>query len=156
MASYKELVMAYLDGQGVKYCKARDTQGRDNVICIDYTGDNLKTIPVYVFFDPDGEPMVKLKCWDIASFKGEKRASGINACNELNSEYRWTRFYIDKDCDVIAQVDAYVDTDSCGSTCKFLADLMTNIIDKGYPIFMKALYNQSEVRRGSRFASDSL
>lgn len=68
MTNYKKLFTTYLDSQGVKYSEAKD-----NVIRVPYTGDNLKTIPVFVFFDSDGEPLVCLKCWEIARFDGEKR-----------------------------------------------------------------------------------
>lgn len=47
MINYKKLFTTYLDSQGVKYSEARD-----NVIRVSYAGDNLKTIPVYVFLIP--------------------------------------------------------------------------------------------------------
>lgn len=136
MTNYKKLFTTYLDSQGVKYSEAKD-----NVIRVPYTGDNLKTIPVFVFFDSDGEPLVCLKCWEIVRFDGEKMAKGINVCNELNRKFRWVKFYIDSDGDVNAQIDAYIDEESCGSTCKSLVSRMVNIVDEGYPAFMKALWS---------------
>ncbi|MBR1781077.1 MAG: YbjN domain-containing protein [Oscillospiraceae bacterium] len=136
MANYKNLYMHYMDNQGIKY-----TDVRDNVVKVIYTGDNLKTIPVFVFFDKDGDPLVCFKCWEIANFKGNLMAAGIIACNELNKKYRWVKFYLDDDCDVVAQIDAYIDDETCGQECTNLVKRVVNIVDEGYPVFMRALYS---------------
>ena len=133
MANYKNLFMQYMDRSDIKY-----TDVRENVVKVVYSGDNLKTIPVYVFFDEDGDPLVGFKCWDIANFKDEKMAAGIIACNQLNDKYRWVKFYLDKDSDVIAQIDAYVDEENCGRFCLSLVRRMVNIVDGGYPTLMQA------------------
>ena len=135
MASYKELFMSYMDCNGIKY-----TDVKENVVRVVYTGDNLKTIPIYVFFDADGDPLVSFKCWEIANFKDEKMAGGVIACNLLNKKYRWVKFYLDDDSDVVAQIDAYVDEETCGSECLSLVKRMVNIIDEGYPTFMRAIW----------------
>jgi hypothetical protein len=136
MANYKNLFMHYMDSNGIKY-----TDVKENVVKVVYTGDNLKTIPVFVIFDKDGDPLVTFKCWDIANFKDEKMAGGVIGCNQLNKEYRWVKFYLDDDCDVVAQIDAYVDAETCGFECSSLVKRMVNIIDEGYPTFMRALWS---------------
>lgn len=134
MATYKELFMRYMDREGVKY------QDR-NEFCVKvtYTGDNLKSIPVLVFFDEDGDPIVQFKCWDIANFKNKEDA-GIRACNEANTKYRWVKFNIDSDFDVVASIDAYIDAGTCGQECLSLVKRVVNITDGAYPIFAKALW----------------
>ena len=136
MANYKQLFMNYMDRKGIKYSDVKDY-----VVRVTYTGDNLKSIPVYVFFDSDGDPLVCLKCWDIVNFKDEKMASGIIACNELNKQYRWVKFYLDKDNDVVAQIDAYIDAETCGEECLNLVKRVVNITDEAYPTFMKAIWS---------------
>ena len=135
MANYKNLYMRFMDRNNIKY-----TDVKENVVKVVYTGDNLKTIPVFVFFDADGEPPVSFKCWEIANFKDEKMAGGVIACNQLNKEYRWVKFYLDDDSDVVAQIDAYVDEETCGSECASLVKRMVNIVDEGYPTFMRAMW----------------
>lgn len=136
MANYKSLFTRFLDRNEIKY-----TEVKENVVKVVYTGDNLKTIPIFVFFDADGDPLVSLKCWEIANFKDEKLASGIIACNDLNKQYRWVCFYVDDDSDVIAQIDSYVDEETCGSVVTSLVKRMVNIIDEGYPTIMKSLWS---------------
>ncbi|MCD8087835.1 MAG: YbjN domain-containing protein [Oscillospiraceae bacterium] len=134
MADYKKLFMEYMDDKGIKYKNVKDF-----VVQVTYSGDHLKTIPVYVFFDKDGDPMVSFKCWEIANFK-EKPEKGVATCNDLNAEYRWVKFYIDKDSDVICQADAYVDEESCGEICRKMVSRVVNISDDAYPVLMKALW----------------
>ena len=135
VANYKNLFMRHMDRNNIKY-----TDVRENVVRVVYTGDNLRTIPVFVFFDADGDPLVSFKCWEIANFKDEKMAGGVIACNQLNKEYRWVKFYLDDDSDVVAQIDAYVDEETCGSECTNLVKRMVNIVDDGYPTFMRAMW----------------
>ena len=134
MANYKQLFMEYMDREGIKYVD-RDTY----VVRVTYTGDNLKSIPVYVFFDEDGDPMVQFKCWDIANFK-DKEGKGIFTCNSINKQYRWVKFYLDDDSDVVASIDAYIDPESCGQECMSLVRRVVNISDDAYPEFAKALW----------------
>lgn len=48
MANYKNLFMRHMDRNDIKY-----TDVKENVVKVSYTGDNLQTIPIYVFFDKD-------------------------------------------------------------------------------------------------------
>lgn len=134
MANYKELFIAHMDAKGVKYMDKGE-----NVVRVAYSGDNLQSIPVFVFFDKDGDPMVQFKCWEIANFNGAVDA-GIRACNALNAKYRWVKFYLDKDNDVICECDAYIDVGTCGSECLSLVQRVVNIADDAYPDLMRARY----------------
>lgn len=129
MTDYKQLFLDYMDANGVKY-----TDVREDVVKVVYTGDNLKSIPVYVFFDKDGDPLVCFKCWDIARLNDSKKAYGIIKCNTLNKKYRWVKFYLDDDNDIVAQIDAYVDEKTCGSEYLALVRRMVGIVDEGYAL----------------------
>ena len=134
MANFKQLFMRYMDAEGIKYVD-RD----EYVVKVTYSGDNLKSIPVFVFFDEDGDPIVQFKCWDIANFK-DKESKGILACNEMNAHYRWVKFYLDKDADIVASIDAYIDDLTCGEECMKLVRRVVNITDEAYPTFARAMW----------------
>ena len=133
--SYKQLFLDYMNAEGIRY-----TDEGENRVRVSYSGDNLKSIPVYVFFDKDGDPIVRFVCWDVANFKN-KDERGIKACNELNAKWRWVKFYVDKDSDIIVECDAYVDAETCGETCMRLVRRMVNITDEAYPDIAKALWS---------------
>ena len=134
MANYKQIFMNYMDREGIRYVETGEFTVR-----VTYNGDNLKSIPVVVIFDEDGEAMVQMFCWEIANFKG-KREKGVEACNELNNKYRWIKFYIDKDEDVVATIDAYIDAETCGRECVSLVNRFVSIVDGAYPVVMRHLY----------------
>lgn len=132
MVEYAKLFADYMDDQGVKY-----TVTKDNVIKVVYGGENKEDLIVFVIFDEDGDNYVQFKCWDIEKFKG-KRDSALTVCNSLNAEYRWVKFYIDDDDDIIASIDAVIDYTSCGKECLNLVHRVVSIVDEAYPQIAKA------------------
>ena len=67
MADYKSEFMRYMDNNGVKYQVLNGGQIR-----ITYNADNMKTIPIIVFFDEKGNNLVEFICFQIATFKDDK------------------------------------------------------------------------------------
>ena len=134
MASYKSIFMRHLDRQGIGY-EERD----EFTLRIIYGGDNLKNIPIVVYFDEDGDPFVQCKCWEIANFKG-KEGKGLITCNKINLEYRWVKFTLDQDADIVASIDGYIDSDTCAEVTTALVQRVGNITDDAYPEFAKAMW----------------
>ncbi len=132
MQYFAQAFMEYMDREGVKY-----TKQKDHVVKVAYSGDNMDSIPIFVFFDEDNEPLVAFKCWDIMNFKSNE-AAALVVCNTLNSEYRWVKFFLDKDKDIVASLDAMVDRQTCGEECLSLVRRMVNILDDVYPRIAKA------------------
>ncbi len=134
MASYKSIFLRYLDREDIGY-EERD----EFTVKIMYGGENLKNIPIFVHFDEDGDPFVQCKCWDIANFKG-KESKGLIACNNVNNEYRWVKYCLDEDADIVASIDGYIDSDTCAEVTTALVHRVGSITDDAYPIFAKAMW----------------
>lgn len=134
MANYKKQFMNFLDSKGIKYVDKDEF-----VVKVSYNGKNLKNISSYTFFDDDGGSTVQVRCWEIANFKG-KEAKGLIACNKANYTYRWLKFYLDKDMDVVASIDARLDPNSSAEECLEMVLRLINVIDEAYPMFAKALW----------------
>ena len=134
MNYFKELFVGNMNEGKIRY-----TELDQHTIKVVFDGDNLKTINIYVFFDKDGDPLVQFKCWDILSFKGHEEL-GYRACNEVNNRWRWTKFYLDRDSDLNACIDAYIDARSGGRECVNMLGRIASIIDETYPTFTKALW----------------
>ena len=135
MADYCSAVIKHLEKKEIKYRKIDD-----NTLRISYTGDNLDSIPINVIFDEDGDPYVAFRCWDISKIKDSKREKAIMLCNDLNCRYRWVKFTVDKDNDVVAANDAQIDLFTAGEEVLMLVRRMVNIVDEAYPEFMKLLW----------------
>ena len=132
MQRYMQDFVNYMENNNIKY-----TEQKENVLKVVYSGDNLDTISIFVIFDDDGDPVVQYKCWDIANFKN-KIEEAMTVCNELNNEYRWIKFYVDDDGDIIAAMDAFIDVDDCGEMCMYYFRRMLGIVDDAYPKIAKA------------------
>ncbi|MBR5774416.1 MAG: YbjN domain-containing protein [Clostridia bacterium] len=137
MSIYKTLFMQYLNEKGVKY-----TDVDEFAVKISYSCDNINSVNAYVFFDKKGQGMVQLHVWNIMNYKG-KREVGYVACNELNNKYRWVKFYVDNDDDIAADIDAYIDEDTCGPECLNLVRRIVNIVDEAYPTFARYLWGNN-------------
>ncbi len=135
MGRFKDLYLAYMDANGIKY-----TDRDERAVRVAYTGDNLKTIPVMVIFNEDDRGVVALRCWEIADVPAEKFVDILTICNELNNKYRWVKFSIDKDNALVASLDAYIDETTCGEECSELVRRMIGIVDEAYPDIMKGLW----------------
>lgn len=136
MLRYKQIFTQYLDIKGVNY-----TEPREDVVKVVYSSNNLSSIPVFAFFDKDGDNMAEFKCFDIINMK-DKESAGILACNELNTNYRWVKFYLDEDADIICDADMIFNEANCGEVCENIMDRMADIIEKSFPTFAKAKFVQ--------------
>ncbi len=134
MANYKSIFMSHMDHENVIY-----TDENEYIVRVAYKGDNLKTIPMFVRFDKDDAPYARIRCTEIANFKG-KEEIGIRLCNELNNEYRWLKFYLNEDAELVAALDTYMDEYTCGFFCLDLVKRSVTIIDEAYPKIARAMW----------------
>ena len=134
MADFKKIFLDYLNENHIHY-----TDHSEFAVRIPYSGQNLKTIPMFVSFDRQGGAIANIKCFEIASFKG-KEEKGLRLCNELHNKYRWLKFYLDEDLDLIACLDTYFDERTCGFFCLDLVARSVSIIDEIYPQIANAVW----------------
>lgn len=135
MNKFKKVFLAYLDIKGYKY-----TETDENGLSISFNGENIENITVFIEFDKNGDNDVYFGCWPIGKFKDDLMAKGLILCNEMNRQYRWVSFCLDKDFDVQITADTYVDHDTVGEECMDMIHHMVSIVDRAYPEFMKAKF----------------
>lgn len=97
-------------------------------------------VAVHLFFDLDGES-VQVATSPIASVPAEKTAQLLYALNDCNHKFRWVKFYLDDDNDVIAESDAIIDEQNAGAVCFEIVMRTASIIDDAYPDIMKAVFS---------------
>ena len=136
MADYKSLFMSCLDLNGIEYS---DLDSR--VVRVIYSGDEVKSLKVFIIFGKDDDDSVIIFSSKFATFNEDKLASAYKVCNELNGQYRWVRFYVDKDGDIDAQIDIWaVNERTCAKVCMEQMQRFIAIMDKAYPAIMKAMW----------------
>lgn len=101
-------------------------------------GKNMQNVRIVVGFGDGTSNRPWFKCFDLGRFADDKYAAGLIACNNANKQYRWLRFYIDEENDVVAAADAIVSEESVFDEVIELIIRMMQIVDNLYPSFMKA------------------
>lgn len=130
----KAAIIRSLEARELKYTDISD----ENVqaLRLGFTLKNYKGFQLYVFIDNDGESY-QIRSGVILSVDDDKRANFLEAINEMNLKYRWMRFYIDNDSDLMAQEDLdFAPTDE--KLCSLAIVRAASILDDVYPTFMRA------------------
>jgi len=93
--------------------------------CI-FNGDEGKYLSLYLVYErvPD-----------------EKLADVIFLCNELNCEYKWATFYVDKDNDFVIHDDAILSVESAGDEAFELLVRIVRIADDERTRIMKTIFS---------------
>ena len=127
----------YLTEKGIKW---RESDGGDtDCIRLLYGGDNKDDINLACFFDDDEETMA-IRCFEIGKVPKNKMDAMLVALNEVNGRYKWVRFYVDKDNDIIACLDTEITVETAGIVGRRCVSICVQIINEAYPTLMKALW----------------
>ena len=90
-----------------------------------FSGDDGKYMSIYLVFE---------------RVPADKVADVIFTCNDLNCEYKWITFYVDKDNDVILHDDAILAVPTAADEAFELLVRMLKIGEEVKPRIMKAIY----------------
>ena len=96
-------------------------------------------VVIHLVFDLDGTS-AQLVTSPIASVPAEKTAAVLLALNQCNCKFRWVKFYLDEDNDVVANGDVMFDEQNTADTCIEMILRTANIIDDAYADIMKAVW----------------
>ena len=92
--------------------------------CI-FGGDEGEYLSIYIIYE---------------SVPENKLAEAVFACNSLNSEYKWVKFYVDDDKDLMLQDDAILSLDNAADESMELLIRIFNIANEAKATLMKAIY----------------
>lgn len=90
-----------------------------------FSGDDGKYMSIYLVFE---------------QVPADKVADVIFTCNDLNCEYKWITFYVDRDNDVMLHDDAILAIPTAADEAFELLVRMLKIGDEVKPRIMKAIY----------------
>jgi len=128
-----ELFVNNLKSKNLNFQSGTDKDG-DSIVEFPYQGKLAK-----MFFC--GEKGTYLSMYMVYERVPEdKTTEAIFACNELNCQYKWITFYVDRDNDVIFHDDAILSVDDAGEEAFELLVRMMKIGDDVKPQLMKAIY----------------
>ena len=130
-----ESFIAKLESLGLKY----STHDLDNGgTCISVMFDGRST---NVFFDGDDNGTHVALRTVFENCPADRIADMLIVCNSLNCRFRWVKFCVDKDNDIMVEDDAIVEPESAGEECMELLARTVGIIKDAKPTIMRAIYS---------------
>lgn len=128
-----ELFVDLLKSEDLKFQTATDGDG-DTVVSIAFQGK-----PSTIFFSGDTGNYLSIYTV-FEHIPDDKLADVIFTCNELNAQYKWVTFYVDKDNDLVLHDDAILSIDDAAAESFELLLRMIKIAEDVKPKIMKAIY----------------
>ena len=128
-----ELLVNNLKEKNLNFQSGTDKDG-DSVVEFPYQGKVTKMF----FSGDDGKYLSMYMVYE--HVPEDKLADVIFACNELNCQYKWVTFYVDKDNDVVLHDDALLSVDSASEEAFELLVRLVKIGEDIKPVIMKAIY----------------
>lgn len=123
-----------LDEAGLNYTyNGVVSSGRCEVLVLTYSSGVLGNSNVRFYFYLDGDS-VTLAWWNVIDYDVSMVNAVMEACNSLNYDYRYVRFYTDStDNSVTAQVDLKIDDSfDCSNLISSGLLSMIDIVEKAY------------------------
>ncbi len=107
------------------------------------TGFDLKSgRSIQIFFISNtvnrGEDLA-VRVFQYLSFPEEKKAAILEACNEVNGQYRFVKFVRHDNGNVSIEADMPAEVQNVGAVATELLYRLLDIADAAYPVFEKAL-----------------
>lgn len=111
------------------------------VITLDFGGGDFSYthVSIHIVFDLEGNS-AQVGTSAIAKVPHEKTVKMLTVLNECNNKFRWAKFYLDDDNDVVANTDLVFDEINVGDVCVEIVRRMASIIDDAYADIMKSLW----------------
>ena len=138
-----DLIQDAIDNHSLKY----RTVETEQLSFID-AGYNIQGGPTVRFHfisqERDGSNDVQIRIFGLLNKIGtEKRGAILEACNKINSELRFLKFYVDKEGNLSGQADlpTKISEDCVGECCVELFIRSMQILDQCYHYFPEAYYS---------------
>jgi len=96
-------------------------------------------LTINVIFDEDGES-AQILTSPIASVPAERTAKLLLTLNGCNQKFRWVKFYLDDDNDIIADGDVLFDEHNAGPAVIEVVMRTASIIDDVYADIMRGIW----------------
>ena len=129
-----EMFVAKLNAQDLKF-DVRDLDDGGTVVSIAFDG---KTTNIF-FSGDDGGTHVALRTV-FENCPVDRISDLLIVCNKLNNDYRWLKFCIDKDNDIMVEDDAILSPETAGEECYELLVRTVTILKEVKPTIMRAIY----------------
>lgn len=133
MTACAELFKENLESKGLHYVARVDSDG-DDVIIFPYKGREVRMF----FYGEEGSYLSLYMVYE--NVPEDRITDAVFLCNEINTEYKWVTFYLDKDRDIIVHDDAILTTDNAADEAFELLVRLIQISDGAKNRVMKMIF----------------
>ena len=134
MVACAEMFVAKLNAENLKF-SVRDLDDGGCCVSIGFGG---KITNIFFDGDDDGSHVALRTVFE--KCPADRVPDLLVVCNALNCKYRWLKFYIDSDNDIMVSDDAIVSAETAGAECYELLLRTVSILDDVKPMVMRAIY----------------
>lgn len=141
MNQHASVVARYLTDNG--YQDVQLYGDDDERIALSFSGENADSVKVVIAFDDDDyeDETVAFRVWNITKYNENNAARVLAACNALNAQYRFVKFYLDEsDHTITGALDTVVELSNAGPICERILIHVVSVVDSAYPDLMKAVW----------------
>ena len=138
MLKTAEKFLAEMDRLGLKYKEANDLPDGKTVVTVGWERE-MTQYDVSLFFFEDGKSLT-LRIFRLFTVPVDKRLDILEQMNTFNRDYRWVKFFVDKENRASLQIDAIADEETSGKIPLELMLRTNTIIDSTYPAFMHIIW----------------
>lgn len=132
-----KLFASYLEAKGLKFKVLSEDM---DVLSVGWTLENTRTTIFFEFNDESTN--VHIEAREFLMVSADKCDKMLSVVNDLNTEYRWVKFTVNKEGgEIRAEDDAVLQLDTAAEESLELMLRMTHIIEEAYPVFMKAMWS---------------
>ena len=122
-----------LESRSLKYT-VRETGDTEVVVSFPYNGKTTN----YFFSGEDGKYVSMYTLFE--NVPKDRLSQLCVVCNKLNADYKWFKFYVDKDNDLMIQDDAILTSESAADECFELLSRRVNVLEDVKPAIMEAVF----------------
>lgn len=137
MILYADLCSSFLTQKEVHF-ETREFEDGTVMLSVPFSG---YSVTLFFMGDDQGQ-RVTLRCI-LEHCPTEKTPDMLITCNTLNSKYRWLKFYLDSDNDIVLQDDAILEPQSAGDECFELLLRAANITKEVRPTIMGIVFGNN-------------
>ena len=136
MATFKDAFTEFLTEKGIKFIDIDERAVR-----LLWNSSVVPSgISVVVVFDSNNGERVHFMGNRFIKVPEDKTVDLVLACNALNKKYRWFKFYVDTDSDLMVEDDAILSLDNVGDECLEIVIRLVEVVNESYQVLMRALW----------------
>ena len=134
MVTCAEAFTANLDSKEIRYTVCERENG-GIIIQVPFSGKVTNVI-----FDGDDNGTHPALRTVFETCPSDRIADVLVVCNQMNQRFRWVKFYVDNDSDVMIEDDAIVTPENAGEELFELLIRTVNIMKDAKPSIMRAMF----------------